>query len=110
MAVAQAVVPVQQTNVVVTQHEIYNPHSSIEQLGTIQIPVQSDDTGPPPAKKGRESTGKWKRRRMRKRVSQEGIGNRDIGETECRAFGEIDVVSALWRPLGLSGDAQDANL
>lgn len=60
MAVAQAVVPVQQTNVVVTQHEVYNPHTTIEQLGTIQIPVQPDDTGPPPAKKGRESTGKWK--------------------------------------------------
>ncbi|GFT86185.1 uncharacterized protein NPIL_539802 [Nephila pilipes] len=60
MAVAQAVVPVQQTNVVVTQHEVYNPHPTIEQLGAIQIPVQPDDTGPPPAKKGRESTGKWK--------------------------------------------------
>ncbi|GFQ67196.1 uncharacterized protein TNCT_113432 [Trichonephila clavata] len=60
MAVSQAVVPVQQTNVVVTQHEVYNPHATIEQLGTIQIPVQPDDTGPPPAKKGRESTGKWK--------------------------------------------------
>ncbi|GBM92546.1 hypothetical protein AVEN_272840-2 [Araneus ventricosus] len=62
MAVAQAVqavVPVQPTNVVVTQHEVYNPHATIEQLGTI-IPVQPDDTGPPAIKKARESTGKWK--------------------------------------------------
>ncbi|KAF8783181.1 uncharacterized protein LOC129963238 isoform X1 [Argiope bruennichi] len=62
MAVAQAVqavVPVQPTNVVVTQHEVYNPHATIEQLGSI-IPVQPDDTGPPAIKKARESTGKWK--------------------------------------------------
>ncbi|KAG8188620.1 hypothetical protein JTE90_005975 [Oedothorax gibbosus] len=62
MAVAQAVVPVQQTNVVVTQHQ-YNPQSAMEVEINREISlmhVQPDDTGPPPAKKGRESTGKWK--------------------------------------------------
>ncbi|XP_054716065.1 LOW QUALITY PROTEIN: uncharacterized protein LOC129225620 [Uloborus diversus] len=54
-----AVVPtVVQTNVVVAQQQSYT--HDIEELSAIAIPVQQDDSGQPPLKKGRESTGKWK--------------------------------------------------
>ncbi|XP_035231085.1 uncharacterized protein LOC118202966 isoform X2 [Stegodyphus dumicola] len=58
MAAAQSVVPVP-TNVVVTQQPAYT-HTDIEELSAITIPVPQEDPEQPPAKKGRESTGKWK--------------------------------------------------
>ncbi|XP_015903767.1 uncharacterized protein [Parasteatoda tepidariorum] len=65
MAVAQApntnmaIVPMQ-TNVVVTQQQQTYAHTTMEDLNTITALVPADEVGPPPAKKGRESTGKWK--------------------------------------------------
>lgn len=55
----QTVVPVP-NNVVVNQQQPY-PHTDMEELTPIPIPLPpQDDSGQPPLKKGRESTGKWK--------------------------------------------------
>lgn len=65
MATSQALVPVPvQTvvpvpnNVVISQPQPY-PNSEMEELTPIPIPLV-DESGQPPLKKGRESTGKWK--------------------------------------------------
>lgn len=66
MATSQAIVPVPvQTvvpvpnNVVINQQQPY-PHTDMEELTPIPIPLPPEDSGQPPVKKGRESTGKWK--------------------------------------------------
>lgn len=85
MAVSQAVVP---SNVVINQVQPYT-HPDMEELTPVQLPVPTDDSGQPPAKKGRESTGKWKGYDS-KRVFKKEWEER-YGKCFVPAVGEIDV-------------------
>lgn len=89
MAASQAVVPVP-NNMVINQQPYQ--HTEIEELTPIPIPVQPDDSGQPPLKKGRESTGKWKGYDS-KRVFKKEWEER-YGKCYGPAVGEIDVFSA----------------